>query len=374
LKREASTRRTALNSNMHFMMPPGWTHDLFTLGPAPHPLAVTLRFGVAVGVPLISGLATGNILAGVIAAVCALLATLADIGTTRAVRVGTMFSAGLAILAGGTTGSLLGGTTYADEALVLLSAFIAGWVSASHPGVAAVARLCAVATAVGAGTQFADPRIALAAIAGTSIAIATAFLDWWLFGLPAEENLVDWRVGLRRALGGVGAGPRYALCYATTAGVALFVAKSLGVNRPYWATIAVLVIMRREGTVSLKMIVQYMAGTLAGILAAALVVHLVSVLGVIALIAVACAAFVRVGLALNPALGFMGLTAFVMLAIETALQAEAAHVQLLSTRLYDVSVGCLLALLGTLVAMRWAGAGSAVLPAESNAGQKTTRS
>jgi hypothetical protein len=351
----------------------GWTHDLFTLGPAPHPLAVTLRVGAVVGVPLVSGVATGSILVGVIAAVCGLVVTLADIGTTRAVRVGTMISAGLAILAGGTTGGLLGGTTYADEALVLMSAILAGWVSASHPGVAAVSRFCAVATAVSAGMQFADPRIAWAALAGAAIAIATALLDWWLFGLPPEENLVDWRVGLRRALGGVGAGPRYAICYATTAGIALLVAKALGVSRPYWATITVLVVMRREGTVSLKMIVQYMAGTLVGILAAALVVHLVSVLLGIALIAVACAAFARVGLALNPALGFMGLTAFVMLAIEIALQAEAAHVQLLSTRLYDVAVGCLLALFGTLVAAKWLGADKAKFAAEA-ASQKPTPS
>jgi hypothetical protein len=296
---------------------------------------------------------------------------LADIGTTRAVRVGTMISAGLAILAGGTTGGLLGGTTYADEALVLMSAFIAGWVSASHPGVAAVSRFCAVATAVSAGMPFADPRIAWAALAGAAIAIATAVLDWWLFGLPPEENLVDWRVGLRRALGGVGAGPRYAICYAMTAGIALLVAKSLGVSRPYWATITVLVVMRREGTVSLKMIVQYMAGTLVGILAAALVVHLVSVLLVIALIAVAGAAFARVGLALNPALGFMGFTAFVMLAIAIALPAEAAHVQLLSTRLYDVAVGCLLALFGTLGAAKWLGADKAKFAAEAASQQPT---
>ena len=60
-----------------------------------------------------------------IAAACALLVTFADIGTTRVARVGNMVAAGVAILAGGTVGALLGGTTYADEALVLLSAFIA---------------------------------------------------------------------------------------------------------------------------------------------------------------------------------------------------------------------------------------------------------
>lgn len=349
----------------------GWDHDLFKLAGAPHSLAVTLRVGVVVGLPLVGGLATANVLAGVIAAACGLLVTLADIGTTRVIRVGTMVAAGFAIVAGGTVGALLGGTTYADEALVLLSAFIAGWVSASHPGIAAVARFCAVATAVGAGMQFANPGIALAALVGAAVSITTAFLDWWLFGLPAEENLVDWRAGLRRALGGAGAGPRYAACYAATACVALFVAKSLGVSRPYWATVAVLVVMRREGTVSLRMIVQYMVGTLAGILAAGLIVHLVSPLPIIALIAVACAASARLGLALNPALGFMGLTAFFMLAIDVALQGEAIHMHLLSTRLYDVAVGCALALLGTIVATKWAGTDNIALAAKTAPGETT---
>jgi hypothetical protein len=190
----------------------GWTHDLFTLGPAPHPLAVALRVGVAVGVPLIGGVAAAMVIPGVIAAVCALLVTFADIGTTRAGRVSNMIAAAFAILAGGTLGALLGGTTHGDEVLVFFSAFIAGWVSASHPGIAAVARLCAIATAVGASAQFTDPAVALAAGAGAVIAIISAFLDWRLFGLPPQQNLIDWRAGLRRALGGVGAGPRYAIC------------------------------------------------------------------------------------------------------------------------------------------------------------------
>ena len=66
----------------------------------------------------------------------------------------------------------------------------------------------------------------------------------------------------------------------------------------------------------------------------------------------------------------MGFTAFFMLAIDVALQGEAIHMHLLSTRLYDVAVGCVLALLGTLVATKWAGTGNAGLAVES----KTTRS
>ena len=335
-----------------------WTYDLFKLGPGPLPLAVALRIGAAVGVPLVGGVALGIVLPGVIAAASALLVTFSDIGTTRASRVGNMIAAAFTILAGGTVGALFGGTTHADEVLVFLSAFIAGWVSASHPGIAAVARFCAVATAVGAGIQFTDPAVALASLAGAAIAIISAFLDWWLFGLPAQQNLVDWRAGLRRALGGVGAGPRYAICYAVTACVALLIAEFLGVSRPYWATVAVLIVMRREGTVSLQMIVQYVIGTLAGILLAALIVRLVPVFSVVALIAVAFASCARLGMALNPALGFMGFTTFLMLALDVALQGEAIRAHLLSIRLYDVGVGCLLALLGTLVATKLAGAGN----------------
>ena len=249
-------------------------------------------------------------------------------------------------------GALFGGTTYADEILVFLSAFTAGWVSASHPGIAAVARFCAVATAVGAGMQFTNPGIVLATLAGAAIAIASAFLIWWLFGLPAEDNLVDWRAGLRRALGGDRSGSPLCdlLCNdRLRCPLRSRIARS---KPPVLGDVAVLIVMRREGTVSLRIIVQYMIGTLAGIFAAAFIVHLVPVLPVIALIAVACAASGRIGLALNPALGFMGFTAFFMLAIDVALQGQASHVHLLSTRLYDVAIGCVLALLGTLVAMK----------------------
>jgi hypothetical protein len=169
----------------HSMKFSDWTHDLFKLAAAPHPLAVALRVGVAVGVPLLGGLATGNVPAGVIAAACRVARDLSGYwndardpsghyGCRRARHPRRRHS-----------GAVFGDSTYADEALVLLSAFTAGWVSASHPGIAAVARFCAVATAVGAGTQFTNPEIVWAALAGATIAIGSSFLTWWLFGVPA---------------------------------------------------------------------------------------------------------------------------------------------------------------------------------------------
>ena len=58
---------------------------------------------------------------------------------------------------------------------------------------------------------------------------------------------------------------RFAIVVALTAALALFAANHLGVTRAYWATLTVVLVMRREGMVSLKLTLQYLAGTLLGI-------------------------------------------------------------------------------------------------------------
>lgn len=331
------------------MAEPGWSRDLFKIAPGPLPIAVAARVVAATGIPLLGGLAAGHVVAGVIGAACALLVTMADIGTTRASRVGSMAAAAAAMIVGGTIGAKLGGSTYADEAVVLAAAAVAGWVSGSHPAIAAVARFGAIATAAGAGLQFSDPAVAAAALAGGVLAIAVTFAGWWITGVPAADNAMDWRAGVRRALAGADAGPWFAICYAAACAVALLAAGELSVARPYWATVTVMMVMRREGLMSLELVIQYMVGTLVGILAAAAIESVVHAPLVLALLATAFAAFARFGLALNPGLGFTAFTVFFMLAVDLAVQGTGLATHVLSTRLYDVAVGCALALAGTLV-------------------------
>ena len=161
---------------------------------------------------------------------------------------------------------------------------------------------------------------------------------------------MDWRAGVHRALAGAGAGPRFAVCYALASAFALFAADYVGVERPYWATITVMMVMRREGLESLQLVLHYMAGTLIGIVVAAAITQVVKPPLVLAFLATAFAACARLGFALNPALGFTGFTVFFMLAIDFALHGSGMPAHLLATRLYDVAVGCALALAGTLVA------------------------
>jgi uncharacterized membrane protein YccC len=62
------------------------------------------------------------------------------------------------------------------------------------------------------------------------------------------------------------------------------------------------------------------------------------------------AAFARVGFAINPSLGYMAFTMFLLFVTHLGVSGGAALPHLLETRLYDVCVGCILALAGTLLA------------------------
>ena len=68
----------------------------------------------------------------------------------------------------------------------------------------------------------------------------------------------------------------------------------------------------------------------------------------LAAFAVISAASARLGFALNPTLGYAGFTAFFILSIDLVLRGHGMPPHLLSDRLYDVSIGCLLALGATL--------------------------
>ncbi|MEO8631678.1 MAG: FUSC family protein [Betaproteobacteria bacterium] len=331
-------------------MTTAWYRDLFKIDAGREPFAVTLRMALAVGIPLIGFLLAGHAIAGVAGGATALFVTLADTGSTHATRAGTMTMAWLVIVIGGTIGDKFGDTMYAAEAIVLLAALIAGWVSGAHPAIATVARFGALAVVAGVGMQITDAHVYYALVLGGVSALGSAFLVWKSFGIPVDRNPMDWHTAMHRALAGTDAGPRFALCYAAAAALALLAASKLGVSNGYWATLTAMMVMRREGVVSFGLIVQYAIGTLIGIPIADLLYHAFQQPLAVAILATAAAAFARVGLSLNPALGFAAVTVFLLLVVELASPGAAAGSHVLWARLYDVGMGCAIALIATLVA------------------------
>jgi hypothetical protein len=328
-------------------------NDLFKIAPGPVPLLLFVRVALGVGVPLVGFTLAGQPLAAVAGGATAMFVNLCDVGSTRRGRVGMMLLGLLAIAVGGVVGDKFGGSTGVDELLVITSAFVAAWVSNSQPGLATIARFGAVATAAGVGMQISNPLAVGAIVAGGLWAIGVGQAIAWLNGLPADRDDMDWRAGLRRALSGADAGPRFAVCAALAAAAALFAADSLGISSPYWATLTVIMVMRREGMVSLKLTLQYIAGTLLGIpLAAGLWLVAGSQL-LVALLATAAAASSRLGMAVNPSLGFASMTIFMVLASDLVRHDIDGPAPLVAARLYDVGLGGALALVGTLLAGAW---------------------
>lgn len=328
-----------------------WYRDLYQIGSIVGVKAVAVRVTLAVGIPLIGGVLIEHPGAGVAGGATALFVTLSDIGTTRAVRLGTMFAGWLAIIGGGTLGHLVSSTPYGRESVVLLCALVAGWASGSHPGVAAVTRFFAIAAAAGVGMHFTDPDVLLSLVVGAVTAFLAAVLVWKLFGIPSDDNVMDWHAGVRRAFSGADAGVRYTLCYGAAAALSLFAATWLGVKDPYWATLVVLMVMRREGIASLELTIHYAVGTIVGVIVAAGILRWVEQPLALAVLATLAAAFARIGFAVNPSLGFMAFTMFFIFIVSVILVSAGVVPHLVEARIYDVTVGCALALAGTLAAV-----------------------
>jgi hypothetical protein len=330
-----------------------WYRDLYRIGSVTGVQAVVLRVALAVGIPLVGSVLLGHPAAGVAGGATALFVTMSDIGHTARGRLATMAAGWVMIVLGGSLGHLLGATPNSREFVVLACALLAGWASGSHPGIAAVTRYFAVAAAAATGMRFADPEVlASVAVAGAS-AFGAALLVWTLFRLPPEDNVMDWRAGVRRAFHGADAGLRFTLCYAGAAAVALFAASYLGVRHAFWATLVVLMVMRREGIASVELTIHYAAGTMLGVLLGALTLHFVEGVVPLALLATAVAALARVGFSLSPALGYLCFTLFLLFLVRLVVLGSGGTIdpQLVEMRLYDVTVGCVIALAGTLAAI-----------------------
>jgi hypothetical protein len=325
-------------------------HPLFSIDSVTGIRTVVARMLFAVGVPLIGGVLVGHPMVGVAGGSTALFVTMSDVGETPRVRLGTMFAGWLAFVGGGTLGHLLGGTPNANETVVLISALMAGWASGAHPGIAAVTRYFAVATAAATGIHIADPDVLIGMLVGGTTAIAAVLAAWKWSGLPPTDNAMDWRAGVQRAFAGADAGMRYTVCYGAAAATALFAASMLGVSDAYWATLVVLMVMRREGTVSFDLTIQYAAGTLLGVLVAGMLLRWIEPVLALALLATLATAFARIGFVVNPTFGFMAFTMYLLFVVQLIELSAGITPHLLSTRIYDVGVGCLLAMAGTLAA------------------------
>jgi hypothetical protein len=326
---------------------------LMHLGDGPTPWRMAARAALAVGLPLLGGTLAGQPQLSAAAGSTALLVSLSDIGRSPRLRLATMAVTLAAVTANCAFVAQVGSGSLPDRALVVACAFAAAALGGTAPGLAIASRFAAMAALSAVGLQASQSGALAAVLAGGAWALLLAWAAWRLWPAEADADVLNWRAHLRPALRGARSGWRFALCAALAALAALVLGGRLHLDHAYWATLTVVMVMQREGLVSLGLLLHYIAGTLLGVVGADLLWHLGGTPLNVALVTTLAAAGARLGFVLSPALGVAGFTAFVVLVIDLGQRPFADPSSLMWARLVDVGLGGLLALLATLLADGW---------------------
>ena len=319
---------------------------VIALRSAAPPRAAMLRSGGAIGVGFVVFLALGSPEQAVVCAFFTNFLCLADKAPDLPTRIWVqLLGAGLGAGAGA-IGILVAG----NPPMILLTTFVvalfAGFVHGTTPGVEAIPRYALVCLVVSAFLPVGNIEILFALSLGTALSLAAVVLD---------DHIRHGRRGVRAArirAAVVYPGPRFSLIYglATVAGLGLGMA-FIG-TRPYWVALTTILVMQPDRRANTIRVLQRFFGTLAGVVAAFLVVLVVPTSArshTLLLLAVVLPFAWPFGFDRNYGLGVAILSTWVLVLIDTALPPGELVGPLFLARLSNTSIGCALALAGSFV-------------------------
>lgn len=308
-------------------------------------IARSVRFALTVMAPISAGLVIGVDFWMIYAMVTCILSFTLDTGGPALHRLGWMGAAGLVVLAGTGIGTLVAGDMPLIVAAFALVGVLYALVESIHPSAAAAARFMCLTLAVGA---------LYTPLKGVDVAVVAAFVLYaWAVSLAWDALTGLWRPSTAPPLAMVFARIRatererwvFAIAVAITVPLAFLTSLTLGLHRPYWALIAIVLVLRADALSSRRLMVQTLSGTLLGV-TAALVYGYVLPFHAALLIGMAVAALIRwPAQQLHGALGTAALTAFIMLLLELVAGSVGGAAHDIVERLIDVAVGCAFAMM-----------------------------
>lgn len=318
--------------------PPAWRGD-GTIGRAVRFAATVLG---PIGLALTLGVGTWMIFALVTAILCFSL----DVGGRLAPRLGWMAGAGLVVLVGAGAGTLVSGlylpTTLGFAAAGVLYALV----EALDATAAAASRFLCFTFAIGAHYIHLDGAGALAALATVAYGFAVSALWDVAVGGP-RPSLAPSPAGIARRLRDTaGERWRFAAAVGIVVPLASLASVGLGVAKPYWTLIAVVLVLRHDVPSSWRTMMEVMLGCVAGAAVALAVSAVVggSHWGLMAGMMVA--ALIRwPAHEIHGILGNAALTMFVLLLLEVIAGSAGVATRDVEERVLDFSLGCGFALL-----------------------------
>jgi hypothetical protein len=311
--------------------------------------ARSIRFAITVVAPIGLNLILGPQPWLVYALVTAIAAYGVDNGGGPGLRLAWMGAVGIAILLGAGIGSLAS----ASHALTI-AAFASGGVvyalsESGHQATLTLARFFCFGLAIGALYMRIVPL---------DVAVVLGFvLFTWVVSAGFDLAAGKWRPAELPALRGILRAMHgrllerwtFALVLALAVPATFLISNATGQQKPYWAMLALVLVLRVDFHSSRKLMIERFLGTVLGVAFAALYAaflpgHVPLMIGLVLAALARWPAQQRHG-----ALGVGAITAFVMLMIELVAASQGQALGLFEARVIDTAIGCGMALCALLL-------------------------
>ena len=303
------------------------------------------RFLITVMIPVGVAFAAGARPWLVYAVLGAVVAFLGDEGGRPLLRLGYMLIGPSALIAGATIGSIVQTDSIFVAITVLLGLFY-GLVEGGEPHLLLVARFAGYGLVLGFGVARLNLPDAIAAGAVTLVAWSIS-LAWDVARRRLRELAVEpVLTSLLRAVRIWQSRWIFALAAGLSIGAANLVGLWIGLGHAYWATLTILVVLRRDMQESSDAITHRVSGTLLGVAAVALLISCTSNAEVLFAAMVIIAALRWPALSVHLTLGTACITAFVLLVANLLVSSVGDEMHVLQDRLLAIMVGCCFALVG----------------------------
>jgi hypothetical protein len=318
---------------------------------APRPDIATLRraalFLVNVGFPIVAAAVLGEWRIALVGGVAAIMLSFADDDGPLRSRLVFLVKVAFGMAAGAAAGHWLGGYGTGFWVLFIAAAFAAGLLHRAGRAAHMAARVGAIALAIVGGLP-AVSNMELALLAAVFVVcVLSRIVDNVLFGRlprapappPAPVTHAAWL--------------RFAVAYAVAAGLAMWIGITFDPTRAIWVATTTLVVMQPDAGANYRRIVGRIVGTVAGVIAAFVLTQATHSTVLLCALMLAIAAALPHHLRNRYWLHTALIALLILLAYDLATVAGAGTENvsmLLVERLADVSMGCILALIGTAVA------------------------
>lgn len=302
-----------------------------------------LLFLLGVGLPFLAGLALNDAAGALLGAMTGLILSFGDDDgpLQRRLMLVVYIAGGVAV--GGAVGILLHGFAWPIWIVFALATFASGWFLGVGKAQTLAARFGAMALVVTSGAPAFHPA-ELGYAGGAVLCIALLrIVDHLVFGPLAQQKPRPRRVPS-------GGWLRFALAYAAAASVSLAIGVGVDPGRALWVVVTTLVVMQPDARASYVLIVQRIAGTVLGVVAAFAVTSLVPPHWAILALVLAVAALIPHHLQNRYWLHTALIALLVLLIYDLGTADPHVVAGLLVERLQDVLLGGGIALMGTLVA------------------------